>query len=844
MTSPFMTQTRSVPSDHPMKYCGAVLVRLAMILCLIAMLLAGSPAFSQSEQPVGPITKISEDAKEIETTIRILNRISSASDLDDEALVGARVKYQSVVNSARDIIAFIDGQSKSITDSLTEIGPPPDAEGVVEPDTVRETRARLNQERSSLAVTKTQLEKIVQTAQDAIAAITKARQEAFVDAISKRTNITWAMLEEASGGIASLVSNTLTTFRDWIGFIVANKFWPALGSTFISLGVALFISFNFNKFFGAYLVRNAVEPDYFTRVFTAFWAIVLPSAATAIFLAVTYGLFYQYSIFNKNVGEIAFTLFIVISGLVFAWNFCRAVFAPREPNWRLIDLPNILAKRMFWLTMALFAIYATDGLFTSINSTLSGALSLTVLQGVIAAVLIGIVLILIAQVIFIRCRHDANGEHNSKRYRWDRWISAALGFSAFVIITAAVLGYIGFARFLAQQIVVTGGIIALMYVGIIAARELSREGVMATTSFGRAMLQRGYEPYKVEQAALAGGMALITAILLIGIPAIFMQWGTRFEEIQAFVATAFSGFTIGGIRLSLSGLFIGIVVFGIILALTRLVQGWLALSVFPRSKIDPGVSDSIKAGIGYTGFAVAALMAVTSAGLDLSSLAIVAGALSLGIGFGLQNIVSNFVSGLILLVERPIKVGDWIIVGGAEGLVKRISVRATEIETFQKQSIIVPNSELINSQVSNWTFKAKSGRCDILVGIAYGSDVRLAESILYEIAHNHAMVQKKPEPKVWFLDFGQSSLDFRLQMFLYDISNTAIVGTEVRFEILKRFEEAGIEIPFPQRDVNLRIVSDADTKAVKKITATAAGDSKPDSPPQKKRRGSRIAQPD
>ena len=253
MTSPFMTTSRPEPSNHPMKYCGAVLDRVAIILCLIAILFAGYPAYAQSEQPAGPISKISEDAREIETTIRILNRISSASDLDDEALVGARVKYQSVVNSARDIIAFIDGQSKSITDSLTEIGPPPDAEGVFESDTVSETRARLNQERSSLAVTKTQLEKIIQTAQDAIAAITKARQEAFVDAISKRTNITWVMLEEASGGIASLVSNTLTTFRDWLAFIVANKFWPALGSTFISLGAALFISFNFNRFFGTYL---------------------------------------------------------------------------------------------------------------------------------------------------------------------------------------------------------------------------------------------------------------------------------------------------------------------------------------------------------------------------------------------------------------------------------------------------------------------------------------------------------------------------------------------------------------------------------------------------------------
>jgi small-conductance mechanosensitive channel len=177
----------------------------------------------------------------------------------------------------------------------------------------------------------------------------------------------------------------------------------------------------------------------------------------------------------------------------------------------------------------------------------------------------------------------------------------------------------------------------------------------------------------------------------------------------------------------------------------------------------------------------------------------------LGIGFGLQNIVSNFVSGLILLVERPIKVGDWIIVGGAEGTVKRISVRATEIETFQRQSIIVPNSELINSQVGNWTFKSKNGRVDINVGIAYGSDIRLAEKILYEIAHEHAMVQKKPEPSVWFTEFGASSLDLRLRMFLYDISNLVTVETEVRMLILERFTKAGIDIPFPQQDVHLKL---------------------------------------
>jgi len=816
------------------------------LLCMIFVFLFGANAvFAQSDEVAGPVAQITENAKNIESTIRILNRISAASDLDDEALVGARVKYQSVINSSQEIIRFIDEESKAIADNLTAIGPPPEADTIVEAPAVTETRARLNQERSSLAVTKTQIEKFIQSAQSAIASITQARQEAFKEAISKRTSITSDMLSEASGGLYSLYKSGIISFRDWFAFVVANKFWPALGSAFISLAAALFLSFNFNRFFGNYLIRNAPDPDYFTRVFTAFWGIVLPSAATALFLAFAYGLFYQYSIFNKQIGEIVFTLFLVIAGLVFSWNFCKAVFSPNAANWRLIDLPDILAKRQFWLTFALAVIYAFDNLFTSVNSALSGALSLTVLQGIVSALLIGFILVLMAQVIHRRRYYDQHDDEQigKKRYRFDRWVAFALGLSALTIISASLLGYIGFARFFAQQIVVTGGIVAIMSVGIIAARELSREGVMATTGFGRAMLQRGHEPYKVEQVALVGGMALIASVLIIGVPSIFMQWGTRFEEIQAFAFTAFSGFTIGGIRLSLSGLFIGILVFGVILAFTRLIQGWLSRSVFPRSKIDPGVSDSIRAGIGYTGFAIAGLMAVTSAGLDLSSLAIVAGALSLGIGFGLQNIVSNFVSGLILLVERPIKVGDWITVGGAEGFVKRISVRATEIETFQKQSIIVPNSELINSQVSNWTFKAKNGRCDILIGVAYGSDVRLVETILYDIANNHAMVQKKPEPKVWFLDFGASSLDFRVQMFLYDITNVAIVGSEVRFEILRRFEEAGIEIPFPQSDVNLRVIDVPKNQIEGAIAKTAPKAKKTKAPARVKKHNPNTTQP-
>ncbi|MCB1385258.1 MAG: mechanosensitive ion channel family protein [Nitratireductor sp.] len=805
----------------------------ALCLLLATMLFSALALSGSGRAQSDALEPIRLEANDIKAAAAILQRLSSIAGSDDESLVGARVKYQNLLTETTDLLRQIDEQSKATTDRLAEIGPPPPDDSVAEPSSVVETRAQLNSDRAALAVLKTDLEAILRQSQDAIASITQTRQQVFTEQISRRTPLDSEVFSEALPGIVSLSATARSQFVNWFSFLATEKPWQAIGTAFISLALALFLSVNLNRFFGSYIDRQAPKPDYFTRVFTAFWASILPSLATAIFLATAFTLSNSFGLLPSRVARILFSLFIAIGGLVFAWNFCRAVFAPSRPPWRLAPLTNPSARQLFVLTLMLCAIYAFDLVFTEFNAALSGPLALTALQGLIASLAIGVILFLIGFSIQFE-RHDADvpkpagtveGQARQgvsappaagsvpgvlfarlmAQGRSLKLVRALFFLSAVVIILAALLGYIGFARFLAQQIVVSGAIIAAMIVGFQAARELSREGVLASTRFGQLLISRGIEPYRVEQLSLIGGMVFIFFVLTAGIPAILLQWGTRTEEITAFFARLFTGFDIGNIRVSLSGILFGVAIFSIVVLMTGLLQRWLTRSVFTRSKIDAGVSDSIRAGVGYFGYALAALLAVTSAGFDLSSLAIVAGALSLGIGFGLQNIVNNFVSGLILLVERPIKVGDWIVVGGAEGTVRRISVRATEIETFQRKSIIVPNSELINSQVGNWTFKSKSGRVDIPVGVAYGSDVRRVERILYELADNHAMVMKRPEPRVYFIGFGDFSLDFRFQMFLHDINNCMIVETEMRFAIIERFEEAGIEIPFPQRNIVLKV---------------------------------------
>ena len=213
------------------------------------------------------------------------------------------------------------------------------------------------------------------------------------------------------------------------------------------------------------------------------------------------------------------------------------------------------------------------------------------------------------------------------------------------------------------------------------------------------------------------------------------------------------------------------------------------------------VQNSIATIIGYLGFILAISAGLSEIGVSWQNIGIVAGGLSVGLGLGLQGIDGNFVSGLILLAERPFKVGDWIVAGDVSGTVKKISVRATEIETFQRQSVILPNSNLINNSVGNWTHRNKLGRIDIKVGVAYGSDVKQVHAILLEIARNHPLVLKNPEPFVLFANFGTAALEFEIRVFLADVMNGNIVQNDVRFAVLEKFNDEHIEIPSTPRAV-------------------------------------------
>ena len=366
-----------------------------------------------------------------------------------------------------------------------------------------------------------------------------------------------------------------------------------------------------------------------------------------------------------------------------------------------------------------------------------------------------------------------------------------------VAIAAPLLAYAGYFA-LSRYLLIHAIFTATLLAGISAIYRLADAALEAYA----ARLQE-LTSSKIGSLGILN-LALAALLLFFGAVALAFVWGASFADVGTVMARFGGGIEIGDIRVSPAGILRFLIVLAAIFVATRVVQAFLRGSVLRKTQLDASARDAIVTGTGYAGITLGAVIAASVSGLDLSNLAILAGALSVGIGFGLQTVVSNFVSGIILMVERPIRIGDWIAVSGQQGYVKRISVRSTEIETFDRASYIMPNADLIANPVLNWTLKNPIGRVICPVGVSYDSDVKQVMEILRGIATSHPLVLKRPAPSILLVEFGDSYFSFEIRAFLRDVNYVLSVKSDLNMKIVERFAEEGIEIPFPQRDLHLR----------------------------------------
>ena len=392
----------------------------------------------------------------------------------------------------------------------------------------------------------------------------------------------------------------------------------------------------------------------------------------------------------------------------------------------------------------------------------------------------------------------------------DRWaLLLLISLALFAGIIAAAIGYVNLGSLIIVGIAYSLALLGLALVisqvfsDVFDGLDQGRYGWQKTVRRTMGLKDEDYVPG-------LGWLRLVVHLgLWLGASLLLLRVWDPEEQITGNLLRNFTeGFQVGGLTIVPTHLLWAVLVFAVSLPLTGWLKGRLNTKWLVETRMEASAREALVTTFGYVAVAIAAMVSLSLAGISFGNLAIIAGALSVGVGFGLQNIVNNFVSGIIMLVERPVRNGDWIVVGDTEGYVQRISIRTTTIQTFDRADVIVPNSALISGQVTNWTLGNTWGRIKMPIGVAYGSDVETVIQTLVDVANGHVEVIKGnpqlPDPYALFLDFGDSSLDFELRVIIRDIKRRRYVTSDLNRAINAAFNEKGIEIPFPQRDINFR----------------------------------------
>ena len=496
----------------------------------------------------------------------------------------------------------------------------------------------------------------------------------------------------------------------------------------------------------------------------------------------------------------------------------KALLNPPLPARQVTPLPDSLARAMAHRLIVL-ALLALVGLLL-FATLLAKSLAANAFE-LVRSVYVGLLVINIVWFIWLIGKIPA-------LVRTGRGVRFLLLCLMLVILVAEGLGYRALSLYLLVGLVSTLGAIVLFWMISALFSEM-----FTGLEEGRWRWQRRLRrQLSLERDEPIPGLTAIRfsvgLLLWIGLGfGLLRIWGLSDTGVAVIVEFLVDGFQVGTTQIVPSKVLSGLLIFALLLAATRWIKGTLEKRWIKHTRLDSGAREAAVTITGYIGFIIAILMALSIAGVDLKNITIIAGALSVGIGFGLQEIVKNFVSGIILLFERPIKTGDWVDVGTTQGWVKKIRVRATEVMTVDKTDVIVPNSQFIAAEVTNWTLRDPHGRIIIPVGVAYGSDTQLVKQLLLDVANKHLQVltdraDVKP-PQVFFISFGDSALLFELRCFIRNITRRTEIISDLNFEIDRVFRENGVQIPFPQRDLHLhsgfsaqsdRVVND-ETKEIK-----------------------------
>ena len=781
--------------------------------------LAAEPAAvpAQPAKPTVPQVNVAEITKRANDSVGVdiqahIKGWQKELDRIEEALRKPNHSY-SELNGYRDQLLKLrtDGDDLSnklkapqsvVEEQVQKLPPLPAQDQPPEPEQVAQLRAELNYHlglfksaRTSLDAEQSRINELLNTIQDI-----------------RRRNFTSNLFQPVPGVFSAQTWENVSDYavlaemrvegmvKDW--WNSSDK--PELRYLILS-ALAMALVLGYFRWHGVERLRTwseAGDPPFWRRASSAAGVILIRSMPVVIPIVFLYNAIDEMQPFPEKIGWLFYvaarSLFIVV--VVNA--LMTTVLSPRAPEWRLIPTGDRAALRITRLVLALVILYGLMTFVYSATRTVQAPFSLTLALTLPANLLVAALVVAI-----LKTPLEEKDVEGMPSLTWLRLLRLPLWGLSLAIVVTSFAGYLALSRFIAQQLIVTGSILALVYLLLLWADGYAQgmrneNSAIGSWLKGAAALNQD----KREKLSVPISLLLKLAVLIASVPLILLQWGYPWPDIIELYRQLFFGFRIGTTEISLAAIFASIIVFVLGYFAAKLFQGWLDRQVLKPAGLSGGLRDSIRTTVGYAGIFAAALLALSYAGFNLSNIAIVAGALSVGIGLGLQAVVSNFVSGLILLAERPIKIGDLVTVGGEEGYVRKISVRSTEIETFERANVLIPNSSFITDKVKNWTLRNNTARTAIPVAVAHGSDPKLVKAILLKVAQDHLNVMTSPEPFVDFEDFNADSLNFKLYIYIYDLSKGGGTRTDLRIEILEAFKANDIALPSRQTEVLLHEV--------------------------------------
>ena len=769
--------------------------RLLVVLALLAGLAASAMAQDQTA-PGAALDQARAQLDQIEATLQ-------RDNLNDGTLAEMRNQIEPLAVAVGAAVTALTPQLASADARLEQIGPKPaDGEPAESNDVAKERDAQTAaRQKIDEQIKRGRLLQV--EASQVSDQITQRRRELLAQRLFERSRslldpgLYMDVIEQAPRDIRSI-----RLFASDVGSVATRNLSPgSIAIAIASAALALVLLIPGRRLIAALGHRLVVEQMPKTRIRRSATGVLLVLAST---LGPVLGVLSLYwglkgaGWLPARAETLAVALVWAAGFLGLAYGLMRAFLTPYRPSWRLVDLSDAAVAEIKNQPLWCALMFVIGRLLDHFNEMIVASLSASIVtNGLFAVLNAGAFAVALRRIRAAEKIEAAESAEKDERLgsvffsllRVSAWVAIA------VILAAAATGYVSLAQFLANQVVWIATVTSLLTLLLIFVDDFCTSGLSTETTVGRATSEAiGIRPESLEQIGVL--LSGLVRVVLIGVAALFVlaPWGLETTDVFAWLRLGVTGFEVGGITISISGILGAILLVAIGFALTKAVQRWLDRDLLPKTRMDAGLKSSINTGVGYLGGLGVVVLAVSNLGFSLDRLAIVAGALSVGIGFGLQAVISNFVSGVILLAERPIKAGDWIVIGADQGNVRRISVRSTEIELFDRSTLIVPNSDFITKTVKNVTHGAPIGRVQIELTIAADVDPAEVKRILLEVAKGHSAVLDFPEPQVFFNVLGKADNTYALFANVASPRQSASVKSDLNFALVKAFKDQGVSL--------------------------------------------------